>query len=75
MVTVHLLCLEAVKGAISSFLAASEMFLHFRLVFLSRWVIHLSHAEADLNIMVQLPNAGFSFRRTSLNRNKCLYVL
>lgn len=56
-------------------IAASEIFLHFRLVFLSRWVIHLSRAEADLNIMVQLPNAGFSFRRTSLNRNKCLYVL
>lgn len=56
-------------------MAASEIFLHFRLVFLSRWVIHLNHAEADLNVMVQLPNASFSFRRTSLNRNKCLYVL
>lgn len=55
--------------------AASEIFWHFRLVFLSRWVIHLSHAGTDLNVMVQLPNAGFSFRRTSLNRNKCLYVL
>lgn len=55
--------------------AVSEVLLHFMLVILSRWIIHFHHAEADLNVMVQLPNASFSFRRTSLNRNKCICVL